>query len=441
MGNSPPIIEIEEASVEYHIEQFLYSTFKEFIAQLLKGQRKKQLFKALNQVSVKIEPGESVALLGHNGSGKSTLLKVMAGIIEPQKAKITINGKIAPMIELGAGFDPELSGLDNIYLSCTMMGLTEREIVQKLDYIIDFAELRDFIQVPFKNYSSGMQARLGFACVTAVEPDILLIDEVLAVGDSNFAAKCLNRINQLRQNGATIVLVSHDMATVRQFCSRGVVLYQGGVVYDGNIGTAIDQHEDYMNRKRIASLPQEQRAEEERKYRLKKADEENFSGKGVELPVCAVTYELVQNDIYVQSVDLSSPFKICFNLSVQYGDRFAEDVSFGIGLLSESGVRLAGCNNFSKNHSITIKHQKEVQKFLLEFVFSNGMESIAEQKMRLIVGIHDRRLKRTVYISELGAINFLNSRLGYNGDKNIFDLSSFLSDMSIKETLEGGKVW
>ena len=153
------------------------------------------------------------------------------------------------MIELGAGFDPELSGTENIKLACMLMGLSKRETLNRLEAIIDFSELREFIVMPLKNFSSGMQARLGFACATSVDPDLLLVDEVLSVGDSNFAKKCMGRIATLRSKGTTVILVSHDLPTVRAFCERGYVLDHGAIVFEGPIDTAVDQHQKIMNEK------------------------------------------------------------------------------------------------------------------------------------------------------------------------------------------------
>ncbi|RZM17917.1 MAG: ABC transporter ATP-binding protein [Pedobacter sp.] len=209
--DSDTVILCKDVTVEFTYSNFEYSTLKELVFQRLQGKRHVTKLQALNSIDLEVKKGESVAFIGHNGSGKSTMLKVLAGIIVPRKgSELLIRGRVAPMIELGTGFDGELSGMENIYLSCAIMGLTKSEVNAKIEDIIAFSELQDFIHMPVKNYSSGMQARLGFACTTAVDPDILLVDEVLAVGDSNFAKKCLERVRNLKAGGTTVVLVSHD---------------------------------------------------------------------------------------------------------------------------------------------------------------------------------------------------------------------------------------
>jgi ABC-2 type transport system ATP-binding protein len=191
-------------------------------------------FKALDEVSLTIERGHTVGLIGPNGSGKSTLLKVLAGILRPTSGTVCVGGRIASLLELGAGFNGELSGRDNVYLNASLLGLSRRETDRLFDSIVDFSELGEFIDNPVKHYSSGMYAKLGFAVAVHVEPDILLIDEVLAVGDEAFARKCLAKIAQFQQEGRTILFVSHALDQVEQICDRGVVLNHGSVVYDGD---------------------------------------------------------------------------------------------------------------------------------------------------------------------------------------------------------------
>lgn len=241
------IVDAKNVSVIYRLTEYKSHSFKEWVFNRLKGRGGSREFVAVNNVSFRLRRGESLALVGHNGSGKSTLLRAIAGVIPPDpRSTITVNGRIAPMIELGAGFDSELSGRENIYLSCLILGLSRNEIDGLVESIIDFSELRKFIDVPVKNYSSGMYARLGFACATAVKPDLIIVDEVLAVGDSNFSAKCLDRINHLRVTGTSVLLVSHDEGSVRQFCDRALVMNEGKAIYDGDISTALSLHRDVM---------------------------------------------------------------------------------------------------------------------------------------------------------------------------------------------------
>lgn len=241
------IVDANNVSVIYRLTEYKSHSFKEWVINRFKGRGGSREFVAVDNVSFRLKRGESLALVGHNGSGKSTLLRAIAGVIPPDsRSRITVNGRIAPMIELGAGFDGELSGRENIYLSCLLLGLSRKEIDGLIEAIIDFSELRKFIDVPVKNYSSGMYARLGFACATAVKPDLIIVDEVLAVGDSNFSAKCLDRINHLRATGTSVLLVSHDETSVRQFCDRALVMNEGKAIYDGDVETALKLHEAVM---------------------------------------------------------------------------------------------------------------------------------------------------------------------------------------------------
>jgi lipopolysaccharide transport system ATP-binding protein len=199
-------------------------------------------FWALKDVSFDVQPGEAVALVGHNGSGKSTLLRIAAGVLRPSEGTVRVDGRVSPMIELAAGFDPDLTGRDNVFLNGALMGHSRREMAGKLDRIVEFSELGEFIDVPVKNYSSGMYMRLGFAIAADVDPEILMVDEVLAVGDERFQAKCFERIREIRRNGCTILFVSHAAETVVDLCDRAIVLHHGRMAFDGKPPEAIERY-------------------------------------------------------------------------------------------------------------------------------------------------------------------------------------------------------
>ena len=190
-------------------------------------------FEALQDVSLSIEEGETVALLGFNGSGKSTLLKCISGVLTPDAGQIGVRGRIAGLIEVGAGFHPDLTGRENVYLNGAILGMTEEEIDQKFDDIVAFSEIADFIDSEVKFYSSGMFLRLAFSVAVHTDPDVFLVDEILAVGDEPFQRKCLDRIRSLRSQGKTLVIVSHDLDMVADLCDRGILLEHGRVVEDG----------------------------------------------------------------------------------------------------------------------------------------------------------------------------------------------------------------
>lgn len=230
-----PIIEISNVSMKFNLAEEKTDTLKEFVIKKLTGNLKFNSFYALNDVSIRIGRGESVALIGVNGSGKSTLLKVIAGVLRPSTGKVKINGDIAPLIELGAGFDFELTGKENIFLNGAMLGYNRKIMQSRYDEILDFSELGEFIDVPLKNYSSGMIARLGFSIATIVRAEILLVDEVLAVGDFRFQEKCQKKMDELLAGGTTLIFVSHNMEQVKQICKRGILLSHGRVLFDGPI--------------------------------------------------------------------------------------------------------------------------------------------------------------------------------------------------------------
>jgi ABC-2 type transport system ATP-binding protein len=186
-------------------------------------------FWALKEIDLDVNRGETVGFVGPNGSGKSTILKIIAGVMYPTKGGVRVQGSIAPLIELGAGFHPELSGRENVYLNGTILGLTREEIDDSFDSILDFSELHDFIDTPIKHYSSGMQMRLGFSVAVHTDPDVLLVDEILAVGDKDFQKKCIKRMRENQNEGKTIIYVSHNLNSVLDFCSKAVYLHSGRI--------------------------------------------------------------------------------------------------------------------------------------------------------------------------------------------------------------------
>lgn len=201
---------------------------------------------ALNNLSLEIKKGETVGILGTNGSGKSTLLKIITGVLTPSEGKIEVNGKISALLELGAGFNPEYTGLENIYLNGTMMGYTREEMDLRVSSIIEFADIGEFINQPVKTYSSGMFARLAFAVSINVEPDILIVDEALSVGDTRFQIKCIEKMKNLKETGTTILFVSHATEQIKRFCTRGVWINKGKIIDIGEASDVVDRYEAFM---------------------------------------------------------------------------------------------------------------------------------------------------------------------------------------------------
>jgi ABC-type polysaccharide/polyol phosphate transport system ATPase subunit len=227
------VIKFENVSKQF--SKLSHKTFKEFLPALIRGEKTSENFTALNDISFEIKKGETVGIIGPNGSGKSTILKLIAGVMWPTSGTVHVKGKISPLIELGAGMHPELTGTENIYLNGAILGLSQKEIKEKYKSIVDFAELWEFIDQPVKHYSSGMYIRLAFAVAIHVHPEILIIDEILAVGDQSFQKKCFARMEEFKKSkDITIIFVSHGLAQVENFCTRAIYLNNHQIQYNGN---------------------------------------------------------------------------------------------------------------------------------------------------------------------------------------------------------------
>jgi ABC-type polysaccharide/polyol phosphate transport system ATPase subunit len=248
MTNDTTYIRIENLSLVYDLYYDKTNTLKEFFVN--KITRKKYVDKqkvklnALDNISFNIEHGERLGVIGLNGAGKSTLLKVLSGILKPTSGKLEILGKVQPLIEVGAGFNPEFSGRENIYLNGAMLGFNKKQIKEKEEEIIEFSELRDFIDVPVKYYSSGMSVRLGFTVATIIQPEILLMDEMLSAGDVSFISKAKRRLNELLNIAKILVLVSHDLDLILKLTPRSIVLDHGKIIFDGNTEQAISYYKE-----------------------------------------------------------------------------------------------------------------------------------------------------------------------------------------------------
>lgn len=239
--NDEIAIKVDHVYKSFNIYYDRANTLKERML-FFKRNKRREKREILNDINLEIKKGETVALIGVNGSGKSTLLKLMTQIIFPNKGTIETKGKLTSLLELGAGFHPDFSGRENIYFNSSIFGLTRKEIDERLDQIIEFSELKDFIDNPVRTYSSGMYMRLAFSVAINVDADILLIDEILSVGDQHFQEKCFNKMRELKKQGKTMVFVTHSMDSVRNLCDRAVWLYEGKVRMDGNTQEVIDEY-------------------------------------------------------------------------------------------------------------------------------------------------------------------------------------------------------
>ena len=236
------IIRVEDATVRFNMASERIDNLKEYFVKLAKHELMFQEFLALQNVSFEVKRGEAWGLVGTSGSGKSTLLKLICGILKPYRGVVDVRGTIAPLIELGAGFDGELTATENIYLNGAVLGHSKEFMDQQFDEIVEFAELQDFMDMPIKNYSSGMAARLGFAVATIVRPEILIVDEVLAVGDVAFQEKCQKRMQEMLQNGTTLLFVSHAIESVKKLCDHAIWLNKGQVMMQGGVDEVCDSY-------------------------------------------------------------------------------------------------------------------------------------------------------------------------------------------------------
>lgn len=237
------MIKVEHVSVRFKMPSDRIDTLKQYVVQLLKGQIHKQEFWALQDVSFTVEKGEVLGIIGHNGAGKSTLLKVISGIIKPRTGSVEVKGNVVPMLELGSGFDIEFNGRENIFLNGSILGYSERYLKEKYDEIVEFSELQKFLEVPIRNYSSGMLMRLAFSIAAEVNPEILIVDEILAVGDANFQEKSRNRMMELMGGGTTVLFVSHSLDQIREMCDRVLWLDHGKVKMIGNTEEVCNAYE------------------------------------------------------------------------------------------------------------------------------------------------------------------------------------------------------
>ena len=235
-------VEVNNVTIRFNMASEKVDNLKEYVIKLIKKELIFQEFLAVKDVSFKVKKGEAWALIGVNGSGKSTMLKAISGILKPYKGSITVNGEVAPLIELGAGFDPNLTARENIYLNGTVLGHSKKYMDEHFDEIVDFAELWDFLDTPIKNFSSGMTARLGFSVATMVAPDILICDEILAVGDYLFQQKCMERMNRMLSGGTTLLFVSHTIDTVRKVCDHAIWLDHGVAKMAGEVNEVCDAY-------------------------------------------------------------------------------------------------------------------------------------------------------------------------------------------------------
>ena len=242
------ILRVENVGIQFRMATERVDSLKDYAVKLVKRELRYREFWALKDITFQLKAGERLGILGLNGAGKSTLLKIIAGVLKPTEGNVTLNGKIVPLLELGAGFDGQYTGAENIFLYGAMLGYPKAFLKEKFDEIVEFSELGDFINVPLKNYSSGMKARLGFSIATIVEPEILILDEVLSVGDAKFKKKSEKKIKAMFDKGITVLFVSHSIGQVRSLCDKAIILEKGRLIAQGDVETVTAIYEENINR-------------------------------------------------------------------------------------------------------------------------------------------------------------------------------------------------
>lgn len=383
-------IKVDNVSKTFRIPHEKVTSLRGAFVSALSRDKGYEEFKALDDVSFEVKKGEFFGIIGRNGSGKSTLLKVLAGIYRPDKGEVKVHGLISPFLELGIGFNPELSGRDNVYLNAAVLGLSHKQIDEKFDDIVEFSELRRFIDQKVKNYSSGMQVRLAFSVAIYANRDILLMDEVLAVGDSNFQSKCMEEFNKYKDAGKTVILVTHDIATVQRHCDRAILLRNGKIEM---IGNSEDVGNEYIYQN---MSDEEKRSVVEGKERRKKEK----SGVSVEeIKLEAEKGRKVAKIIKVEFLDKNRKMKNAFQSDEDVFIRVFIDIkntgvtyNFGFGLYNNFDHYIFGIN--------TIIDKIDTKKY-----FRQGFFEIKLKNIKLLSNIYyikasivgDSFLSSTIY--------------------------------------------
>lgn len=340
------VIKVDKVYKGFKIYYDRSSTFKEKV--IFRNRNRHEVRQVLNDISLSINKGEAVGLIGENGSGKSTLLKLMTRIIYPDKGDIIIKGKVSSLLELGAGFHPDMTGRENIYTNASIFGLTRKQIDERLNEIIEFSELSQFIDNPVRTYSSGMYMRLAFSVAINVDADILLIDEILAVGDTNFQSKCFEKLRELKESGITIVLVTHDTGTVESFCDKGIWIDNGKVVTCDVAHKAVDAYLAHMNRKRIKSID---RLDKNKKSDVKNEEKIENDSNHFGLKHIEVTDVKIKNSEGKETKVLQGGERVTVDINYKINKEL-EAYVFGIGFHKLNGECIMGNNTQLDNIKI-----------------------------------------------------------------------------------------
>lgn len=389
-------IRVENVTKAFKIPHEKHTSLKSTVLNIF-SKKGFTVFEAAKNIDFEVNKGEFIGIIGRNGSGKSTLLKMLAGIYVPDKGKIKINGRLSPFLELGVGFNPELTARDNVFLGGSILGLSRKEIEGKFDEIIKFAELEEFVDMKFKNFSSGMQVRLAFALSINAHAEILLMDEVLAVGDSNFQAKCLEEFNNYKEQGKTVVLVTHDVSTVEKYCDRAMLLRGGKIEKIGNTSEVVNLY--------TSQNMADQEGDHERGDVELSSDRVGKPQKGVEIKgVKILSGAGEQKNSFVSG----EPLK--FEISYKVNNKNIKELNFAVGLRTGEGVLVFG---YVTESSKFIPKKKSGK-----ITLSIGKLNLMAGKYYINITSYGREYSRKYdFCPKIGAIDVYNSgeRLGLNG--------------------------
>jgi lipopolysaccharide transport system ATP-binding protein len=407
------VIEFNNVSKRFYLAREQRKTVQENLIGLFRPRPQGDEFWALREVSFAVERGESLGLVGHNGAGKSTALKLMTRILEPTSGTVRLTGRVAALLELGSGFHPDLSGRENIFLFGSLMGFTRKAMEQRLPGIIAFAEIGEFIDTEIKHYSSGMYTRLAFAAATSVDPEILITDEVLAVGDEAFQRKCMDRIFQFRQMGKTIIFVSHALETVRMLCDQAVWLDRGQARLVGPANKVVDAYLADVNRQEAERLAE---AHEESATAAEEVDPQRRGSREIEIE----RVELLGPDGIVGIGQTGRALTIRIHYRAHQP---IENPVFGVGVYSEAGIWLSGPNTgFAEVNLPCVRGVGTVDYHIPNLTLLNGRYDIGvavvDQAMLHTYDHHDRKY-RLIVQSEGGeryGMLTLNGRWAWRGE-------------------------
>lgn len=346
------IIDIKHLNKVYNLYDKPIDRLKEVLSPTHKCYHREHY--ALNNISLEIKKGESVGIVGKNGSGKSTLLKIITGVLNPTSGEMNVQGKISALLELGAGFNPEYTGIENIYLNGTMMGYSKAEMDEKVDDIIAFADIGDFINQPVKTYSSGMFARLAFAVSINVEPEILIVDETLSVGDTRFQIKCMDKMKEMMEGGTTVLFVSHDINAIRRFCTKCVWINEGRLKEIGSVNTVSDHYMDFL---KILDVENE-RKKEEHVSEIEFIPKNNVVAEVVEFKVLNIKNEIIDAMYYDETIKIRMVYDVY--------DETIKNPVLGVAIRSCDDKYINGLNTLLDNKKIPWKYGRN--QMVLEYV-------------------------------------------------------------------------